>query len=215
MTSNHNYEVISEAYRKWLINEFINKGKRADIYTKLLYALFHEEYYYLIPNDMNRGEDGKNLRNRFIESRRGQRLAARKTINENDIVESMEMLGKPNMLEVMISICLYMEDMTRSFVPDNSATYWMGRLIDNLNLANLTNDVYDRLNGDIAVRDAVEKVLSRTYDKLGRGSLFPMRDSKRNRHRDYRDIEIWYQMQTWLGENVNYSRMDYAKFDAY
>lgn len=215
MTSNHNYEVISEAYRKWLINKFINRGKHADIYTKLLYALFHEEYYYLIPNDMNRGEDGKNLRNRFIESRRGQRLAARKTINENDIVESMEMLGKPNMLEVMISICLYMEDMTRSFVPDNSATYWMGRLIDNLNLADLTNDVYDRLNGDIAVHDAVEKVLSRTYDKLGRGSLFPMRDSKRNRHRDYRDVEIWYQMQTWLGENVNYSRMDYAKFDTY
>lgn len=212
---NHNYEVISEAYRKWLINKFINKGKRADIYTKLLYALFHEEYYYLIPNDMNRGEDGKNLRNRFIESRRGQRLAARKTINENDIVESMEMLGKPNMLEVMVSICLYMEDMTRSFVPDNSATYWMGRLIDNLNLADLTNDVYDKLNGDIAVHDAVEKVLSRTYDKLGRGSLFPMRDSKRNRHRDYRDVEIWYQMQTWLGENVNYSRMDYAKFDTY
>lgn len=196
-------------YMMWLVRTYINKDNCMANRTLLLQDLFHTYYRPGVGNDMNRGGDGIQLRSVYIQS---QHLKRTEMSVNNDALAG---LGEPNMLEVMIGICLRLEDMTRSFVPDNSPSYWMMRLLDNLNLLNLTDDIYTKINGNQIVYDTMETLLNREYDSLGHGSLFPMKDTKRNRKRDFRTIEIWYQMQAWVGENVDYSTMKYANFDEY
>lgn len=196
-------------YMKWLVRTYINKDNCMGNRTLLLQDLFHTRYRPGVGNDANRGGDGLQLRDIYIHS---------KPLNTNKTeadVDAINGLGDPNMLEVMIGICLRLEDMTRSFVPDNSPSHWMLRLLDNLNLLTLTDDIYTKINGNQIVYDTMETLLNREYDSLGHGSLFPMKDTKRNRKRDYRTVEIWYQMQAWVGENVDYSTMKYANFDQY
>lgn len=206
---------IAACYRRWLEKKFIGRNGNLEQYSMIFDALFREPFEAIVPNDENRGADGISLRGRFIDSRRGQRIAARKNVGQDGIQEAMEWLDGPNMLEVMIAICLHMEDMTRSFVEDCSASYWMERLLVNMDIADLTDDAYVSLGGDLAVHRAAAMVIDRTYDRLGCGSLFPMKDTRKNREKDFRTVEIWYQMQAWLGENVNYSSMDYADFESY
>ena len=195
-------------YMKWLVETYINNDNHMASRTLLLQALFHTHYRPGVGNDANRGGDGEQLREVYFSNRH---------LNEDELVikNALDGLGEPNMLEVMIGICLRLEDMTRSFVPDNSPSYWTMRLLDNLNLWTLTDDIYTKINGSQIVYDTMETLLNREYDSFGHGSFFPMRDTKRNRKRDYRNIEIWYQMQAWVGENVDYSTMKYAKFDQY
>lgn len=196
-------------YMKWLVRTYINKDNCMGNRTLLLQDLFHTRYRSGVGNDANRGGDGLQLRDIYIHSKP---LNASETEADVDAING---LGDPNMLEVMIGICLRLEDMTRSFVPDNSPSHWMLRLLDNLNLLTLTDDIYTKINGNQIVYDTMETLLNREYDSLGHGSLFPMKDTKRNRKRDYRTVEIWYQMQAWIGENVDYSTMKYANFDQY
>lgn len=196
-------------YMKWLVRTYINKDNCMGNRTLLLQDLFHIRYRPGVGNDANRGGDGLQLRDVYIHS---NPLNASETEADVDAING---LGDPNMLEVMIGICLRLEDMTRSFVPDNSPSHWMLRLLDNLNLLTLTDDIYAKINGNQIVYDTMETLLNREYDSLGHGSLFPMKDTKRNRKRDCRTVEIWYQMQAWVGENVDYSTMKYANFDQY
>ena len=49
---------------------------------------------------------------------------------------------------------------------------------------------------EFIVTQVFNKLLDRTYDWDGVGSLFPVRDSVN----DMREIEIWYQMMAYLNE---------------
>ena len=54
------------------------------------------------------------------------------------------------------------------------------------------DDHYD----EEAVDDITDRMLDRKYGKSGKGGLFTFRHKT---NRDVRDIEIWDQMQLWLG----------------
>jgi hypothetical protein len=75
--------------------------------------------------------------------------------------------------------------------------YYFWQMIENLRLGKLSDDRFDELNGSFFTQEAVDRVLYRTYDRNGRGGLFPLK----NPEKDQRGVEIWYQMQEWLLES--------------
>lgn len=204
---------IQFAYMSWLVSTYINNNDAMDNYHNLICGLFKTKFIPIVGNDDNRAGDGRALRQRFVDF-----LANKKEYGDRRIQKIVWILYSDpdaNMLEVMIGICLRLEDMTRSFVPDNSCTHWFIQLLNNLNIEDLTDDIYNDVNGDDRLYETMKILNDREYDSLGHGSFFPMKDTKKNRKRDYRTIEIWYQMQAWTGENIDYSVMPYAKFNKY
>lgn len=140
-----------------------------------------------IETDKNRAQDGMELRVEFM-NRYGRHGSA---LNR----------GPCSMLEFLVGLARKM-----SFImcedgsgTDDKTGYYFWKLIRNLRLLKLDDERYEALNGDFFVQEAVDRVLLRTYDEDGDGGLFPLRRPCG----DQRNVEIWYQMQYWLGENFN------------
>ena len=138
-----------------------------------------------IETDRNRAQDGLDLRVEFM-NRHGKRGSA---INR----------GPCSMLEFLIGIARRMsfimcEDEAEA---DSKTEHYFWKLIRNLQLLKLDDDRYFTLNGDFFVQEAVDRVLMRTYGSDGEGGLFPLHGD----YGDQRNVEIWYQMQYWLGEH--------------
>ena len=165
-------------------------------YSKLLGELHGMEFYSLIPNDDNRCEDGKQLREKFNDEEGQQAL-------------SQSDLGECTVLEMLIGLSFRLEFETMSSRWEKTPSEWFWILIDNLGLMSWewTED-----NGGIDVRiprrdmerertdyiqNKVGIFLDRSYDTNGHGGLFPLR----NPQKDQRRIEIWYQMSAYILEN--------------
>lgn len=204
---------IQFAYMSWLVTTYINNNNAMDNYHELIKGLFATKFNPIVGNDDNRAGDGISLRRRFVDLLDNKNECGDTRLQRITYILYSD--HDANMLEVMIGICLRLEDMTRSFVPDNSCTHWFVQLLNNLNIEDLTDDIYNKVDGDNRLYGVMKTLNEREYDALGHGSFFPMKDTKKNRKRDYRTIEIWYQMQAWAGENIDYSVMPYAKFSKY
>jgi hypothetical protein len=51
------------------------------------------------------------------------------------------------------------------------------------------------------ILDCIDRFLSRKYDYNGVGGIFPLR---KGASEDQRNVEIWYQMQSYLMENYEF-----------
>ena len=154
----------------------------------LMASLLHQLLFRTdgaIETDSNRVNDGLQLRVQFIE--------------RYGLKGSSDNRGPCTMLEFLIGLAKRMSFLTENEEHAKTKHYFW-RLIDNLRLGKLSDDVYERLNGDFFVEEAVNRVLERTYDACGNGGLFPVKMSQI----DQRNVEIWYQMQQWLLENANF-----------
>lgn len=166
------------SYFEWLrdkVEYFTYRGQ----YDKLFQALHHHDFEWQIAKDENRMLDGRNLRNEYFEYG-----------PSNEVIE-----GNVSFLEFLVGLSIRMgfiysrvgEDQTRD-------CFWM--LMANLELDDLTDDVYDLNKGDKLVARAVRKVNRRDILGNGAGGLFPLK-APRN---DQRNVEIWYQMNAYLIE---------------
>lgn len=131
------------------------------------------EFVWLIPNDDNRAEDGRQLRREWAE--------------EMDIsVDPTWLAVGCSFLEMLIALARRL-----AFEGDGDPHIWFWHLLDNLNLVRCT----DRSRCDPReVEDIVNTVIWRTYDRNGRGGLFPLRRPRK----DQRNVELWYQMNAYL-----------------
>lgn len=164
---------IELAYRKWL-DRFT--GRASNTMSKLLDELYSREFIWTIPRDENRAKDGLHLRRRFA--------------NENGYsLNDINILDRPcTLLEMIISVAIRIEDQMED--GDNRTSHWFSVMIDNLGLGNMSNRNYD----DGYVDYVIERFNNRAYEPDGDGSLFYVPTEKR----DMRDIEIWYQMCSYL-----------------
>jgi len=165
--------------------------KRNEDYSFLLEELYDIRYISLIPNDDNRGVDGEQLRENFIDEVGQQAL-------------SLCPIGPCNVLEMLIGLSIRLEFETSQSRWEKSVSEWFWILIDNLGLTGFGNSVRfcderRSVKGKYAkgIEDKVQNMLERKYDTDGNGGLFPLKNPKK----DQRRVEIWYQMSEYMAEN--------------
>lgn len=170
--------------------EFLSDMVDGENHQLLLKKLHSTEFYSIVPNDDNRGEDGKRLRDIFYDEMRLRANTASFFVPD----------GPCTVLEVLIGIAIRME----SQLMDNPRTmqmpecFWI--LIDNLEISHCNDSEYFNQYGGEVIDEAIEIFLSRRYERNGSGGLFPLKSHRQ----DQRDVEIWYQMMSWLMENFEF-----------
>lgn len=167
----------TKEYTYWLMS-LVSKCSVAVTYTKLFERLFEEEFVSSIARDANRASDGVSLRDRYA----------------REMGKNANMGDRPcNLLEMMVALSYRCEDsiMLDPTVGEN-ADRWFWLMLANLRLNAMKNEEYDP--------DYVDYVLyrfaHRQYDADGVGGLFVVKDKTK----DMRDLEIWYQMCAYLNE---------------
>ena len=173
-------EMIVDRYFNFLSDIVVDN----DNYSLLLRCLHNIVFYSLVPNDDNRGEDGKQLREIFLD-------------NEDLQGSSYLLEGPCTTLEMLIGLSYRMEHELK-YGPcqtSESDCFWL--FMRNLNLDWAHNDDYYQKGGNEAVVDCIQLLLDRGYERNGEGGIFPLKRSRKNQ----RDVEIWYQMQEYLLEN--------------
>ena len=169
--------LLDEEYFIWLYKQIGNSRPKNPSRThwSLARQLFTKEFVWIVPNDDNRVEDGRDLRHEFLEA--------------SEILDpSPEWIGLGcSFLEMLIGLSRRL-----SFETDGEPREWFWQLIENLDIYH-NDQVYNN-----AIRkqidDVLERVIWRTYNYNGQGGLFPleMADS------DQRKVEIWYQLGAYL-----------------
>lgn len=175
-------QIISE-YFQWLC-EIVHVDSGDTSYWLLAKALHKKEFFWTVPNDDNRGSDGKKLREQFAE--------------EADIsIEELFNGGPCSMLEMLISLAKRIEDALCDTDEGDRTSKWFWEILSNLGLDVYKDEVYYELYGNEYIDSILNNVLERTYKRSGKGGLFPLKHPKK----DQRKVEIWYQMSAYLLEN--------------
>ena len=169
---------LDELYFTWLYSQVDSVRTRnpSRTYWKLLKQLYTKEFVWIIPNDDNRAEDGRDLRYEFIEDQ-----------GLNYVDPDWLHLGC-SMLEMLVALSRRL-----FFEAEEKPRWWFWHLIENLGLSGYTDAVDIPTN---KVNDVLDRVIWRTYSRSGNGGLFPLKKPSR----DQRDVEIWYQLSAYLLE---------------
>lgn len=169
---------LDELYFSWLYSQVgsVEITNPSRTYWGILRELYTTEFFWIVPNDDNRAEDGKELRYEFLHEE-----------NIEHVDKEWLELGC-SMLEMMIGLSRRL-----SFEDDGEPHLWFWALMENLDL--------ERYNDNTHIPDGiVYKVLGdviwRTYDRKGKGGLFPLRRSRQ----DQTEVELWYQMSEYLNQ---------------
>lgn len=174
---------LDELYFTWLYSKVgsVKEAHPSKTYWAILKKLFTKEFIWLVPNDDNRAEDGRDLRKEFLHQERITRV-------DDDWMR----LGC-SMLELLIALARRMEFESPGWTV--KARFW--ELMENLLLDKYSDDCPF---SEQEIDDILDAVIWRTYADDGTGSLFPLR----NVRQPTPQLEIWYQMCAYLIENDGY-----------
>lgn len=168
------------SYEQWLYDIVCDDRFAKNIsYNRLLSYLSHREFTIIIPNDINRAEDGVDLRLRY-------EMTTGECISRN----------RPcSILEMMVALAIRCEET----IMDNPAYgdrtgQWFWSMIKTLGLFSMTDDQFDI----DYVSEVIDRFLNRDYAPNGEGGLFKINNCKY----DLREVEIWYQLCWYLDRFV-------------
>ena len=148
-------------------------------YNQLFEYLYSVEFYWTIQMDRNRALDGIDLRDKYGCS--------------NDI------LDEPcSVLEMLIGLAARMENQFMTNYDKGDRTgQWFWMMLTNLGLNRLDDDNFDEETADYFTY----RFLDRDYEANGEGGgLFVVERP----FQDLRDVDIWTQMNWYLGEMDGY-----------
>lgn len=157
-------------------------------YFALAKQLHKKEFYWSVPNDDNRGEDGKKLRAIFIEA--------------NPFIPAESLDGPCTVLELLIGLSVRMEYILSDISKGDRTIKWFWELIENLGLDKYSDSIYFDIRSSETGEEIgliLENFLDRKISPNGKGGLFPLCHTDN----DQRKVEIWYQMSEYLRENHN------------
>lgn len=182
---------IRELYFQWLLDKIFT-GVKEDSgreYTSLMLYLFDTVFYWSIPQDENRHDDGINLREVFFDEycEAGNCLS----------VDEKELIFNPkncSVLEMMVALAIRSESIMYDPDAGNHTGVWFWAMITSMNLQDMTDSNFN----ETYVRECVRMMLDREYYPNGEGGLFTIWNCKY----DLRDVEIWYQMCWYLNDIV-------------
>lgn len=172
---------LDEQYLTWLYSlvDSVRITDPSKTHWALCRKLFTTEFIWFVPNDDNRAEDGRALRDEFV--------AMRHVSPDDDWMR----LGC-SMLEMMIALARH-----AAFESGWTRRTWFWEMVDNLGLENCADD-RDPFPEEM-VEEALHAVIWRTYKEDGTGGLFPVPLA-----RDMPKVELWYQLQRYMIENHAY-----------
>lgn len=133
---------------------------------------------WLVLNDDNRVEDGKELRYEFLDE------------EGFDQVDPAWLDLGCSMFEMLVAL-----SRRAAFDSSGSPAQWFWVFIDNLGFREFTDSRWCRRVERVA-SDSIDRVIFRTYEFDGRGGIFPLRHATT----DQRKVELWYQMSAYLLE---------------
>jgi len=173
---------LEQQYFDWLYKTVCEgRYSKERTYRKLFTALHDIDFTYIIPNDSNRADDGKQLRRRF----------AIDILNDEEAEHKI--LGPCSVLEMMIALAIRCETIMDDPEYGDRTKQWFWQMITNLELGGLHDDSFDIHY----VESTIARFLNRDIEPDGRGGLFIVK----NCEQDLRDMEIWNQLMRWL-DNV-------------
>lgn len=178
-------EPLDEQYFKWLYHQVssIRLKNPSRTYWSLLRHLYTKEYVWLIPNDDNRVEDGRDLRYEFID--------------ECHVDANRDWLGIGcSVLEMLIGLSRRL-----AFEDEGESRDWFWHILGNVDLRRINDRFYDEQREEKIIKvinNTIDRIIWRTYNEDGNGGLFPLRHPTE----DQRDVELWYQMSAYLLERV-------------
>lgn len=149
---------------------------------RLLHQLHQIEFFSLIPNDDNRGMDGLELRDNFIDNGGGQHALP---------------FAQCSVLEMLIGLSFRLEFETSQSKWEKTFNQWFWILIDNLGLDYHSNKELSKEEYRHKILISCVRFLERRYKSNGEGGLFPLQ----NPRKDQKKVEVWYQMSAYILEN--------------
>lgn len=178
---------LENEYFEWLYNCVCKNRTHGKISYKKLFMMLHDtEFTWIVPRDVNRAQDGIDLRYRFkneVEEQNGEYLPP------------FDIKGPCSVLEMIVALAIRTEETIMDDPRYGDRTgQWFWNMMTNLGLALMTDEVYDR----DYVKEKIDIFLNREYEPNGKGGLFYIRDCTE----DLRDVEIWIQLCWYLDKFV-------------
>lgn len=174
---------LDELYLTWLYEQVgsVKLKNKVRTYWSLLRRLYTTEFVWLIPNDDNRVEDGRDLRYDFLREH---------GIDVQD-VDPLWLSEGCSMLELLIVLSREL-----SFQAEGEPRDWFWHLIDNLDIH--INDRSYNSAREQHIDDVLNRVVYRQYSPDGHGGLFPLRRPES----DQRRVELWFQLCAYILEMI-------------
>ena len=171
---------LDDEYLEWLYHKVADPKLRRPEHSwwALFRQLYSTEFVWLIPNDDNRVEDGRNLRAEF-ERETGSPLEY-----------EWQHLGC-SVLEMLIALSNRL-----AFETSQESPRWFWELLCNVELVEYHDQKMSRFESRGEVEYIVERLIWRNYRYDGVNGLFPIRRPSE----DQSKVEIWYQMHEYLQE---------------
>jgi hypothetical protein len=167
---------LDDAYFRWLVSRVREDGHPRRNYDGLFSILHGTEFVWIVPNDDNRIEDGKDLRVEFFHERKA-------------VANPRDFFGPCTVLEVIVGLSRRL-----AWLAEGSAEGWAWQLLCNLELHKFRDPL--SLRKERRINEILYALVWRTYDPDGVGGFFPLAKPKE----DQTKIEIWYQMNAYAKE---------------
>lgn len=176
---------IQNEYFEWLTRAVGVTLEGPDGYLSMMKALFAKRFIWSVANDDNREADGLALRDIFVDQ-----IGAR----------SIELPFDCTVLEMLVALAVRCDHDIIGEPGENLAPYIFWTMIQNLGLDKYDNDHFSGRDVD----EILDIWLERKFDKNGKGSIFPVKSDVKSDVKNQRDVEIWYQMESFLNENFDF-----------
>lgn len=171
-------EPLEDRYFEWLVVQIVANIRLRNpsmTYWEVLKQLHRTEFFWIIRNDDNRVADGKELRSEFL---------------NGESINGWDSQGC-SFLEMLIALSRRLAFQTEGV----SVAEWFWHLLGNVGL-HISDSEYQDQRMYNFIDQVLQNINNRTYDRNGRGGLFPLHDLDI----DQRKIEIWTQMNYYLLE---------------
>lgn len=172
---------LLEEYYYYLLDNIGANLPEHQNYTYLLEDLNDKEFIWRHPMDENRDIDGLYLRKEFLFD------------TNRDI--SLVWDDPRSVLEVLIAFSKRIETEITGEPGNDDIGRWFWVMLDNLGIL-LPDDHYD--HGLVMYN--LDIWLLRKFKSDGREGIFPLKKP----NSDQRDVDMWYQMQSYLNENWSF-----------
>lgn len=168
----------TKEYFKWLCDH-IRTPNNGRTYYGMLEIMYQKEFVWVVGNDENRIEDGRDLRLFYLDSLHRENRGDHRSLRD-----------PVSFLEVLIGLSARV-----AFMVSGNANEWAWKLIENLRLHRMSDPLTERQVDKI--NDILDTVIWRTYEINGWGGFFPLTLSEH----DQTQLEIWNQMAAYIEEN--------------
>lgn len=195
------YDRFENDYIAWLYS--IVRDDDHDDYWRLIKRLYLHPFYVKttarsgVYKDINRIKDGLYLRSEFADEF-GLNVAG--LMNDDDRFDAFFSDDSAcSMLEMLVAFAMRIKsDIMWDSDDEDRTPLWFWSMLENtgLDLESCRDGYFDEKNM-IEIAEMCSRIVNRSYEKTGIGSLFPLK----NYTKDLRRVELWYQMQFWIGEN--------------